>query len=368
MDVTAWWATVTGGGERAAPTVDASLAALLGVLAALGARESAGDHGMRLGAAGFALVVVAAAALAVRRRWPLAALGVSVAATLGHLALGYPYSSILQLAAVAAYSAGAWRAPRVSGAAVLAAVVVTLPAASATGRLVLLPAAWLVAPWLAGVAVRAYRGAARRAAEAEERQRQYRERLLFAQEVHDVVGHSLAVINLQAGVALHVLDRRPERAAEALRAMRQASDQALRELRATLEPLDEPPAGLARVADLVEAVNHGGLHATLLIAGARPQVPPAVEVAGYRIVREALTNVVRHAAAERATVRLDYAPESVTVTVSDEGKGPAGPIAEGRGLAGMRERAGAVGGTLAAGPRAAGGFEVRAELPLRSAR
>jgi len=156
-------------------------------------------------------------------------------------------------------------------------------------------------------------------------------RLRTAQEVHDIVGHSLAVINMQAGVALHVLDRRPERAAEVLRTVRKTSAQALAEVRVAL---------------------------------GRPAVPAAVDLAGYRIVQESLTNVVRHAAASRAAVEVVYDDGMVTVTVTDDGRGPRASAGTGRGLVGMRERAAAVGGSLTAGAGPAGGFQVRAALPL----
>ncbi|MEV5691605.1 sensor histidine kinase [Micromonospora globbae] len=382
----AWWAARTRGGVRAVLAVDGSLALVLGALAALGAWDAAGDRGMRLGVAGVALVGVAAAGLVVRRVWPLAALGLSLAATLAYLALGYPYSPILQLASVAAYTVGAWCPKRVSLTAVAAAVAVYLPVAWSSGGTPWpafgvgpLAVVWLVVPWSVGTAVRAYRRVRARAADAERREHVYQERLRIAQEVHDVVGHSLAVINMQAGVALHVLERRPQRAAQALRAVRQTSAQALEELRAALAPLAEPDgrsraepdrrpvADLARVPELVEAVNQGRLRVTLVVEGHRRVLPAAVELAGYRIVQESLTNVVRHAEADRATVRLAYGDDALRVTVSDDGRGPATGDGAGRGLVGMRERAAAVGGTFAAGAGADGGFEVRAVLPVTRA-
>jgi signal transduction histidine kinase len=201
----------------------------------------------------------------------------------------------------------------------------------------------------------------------------------MAREVHDVVGHSLAVISMQAGVALHVLERRPERAAESLRAVRETSAQALAELRATLSAR-EPLPGLDRVPDLIAAVRAGGLPVTLTVRGDPTPVPAAVDLAAYRVIQESLTNVVRHAGPCRATVRVDYHPNRVTVTVADNGRGAPPGVggregavvvgggrgvagSAGRGLAGLRERAEGVGGTLVAGPGVVGGFEVCAVLP-----
>lgn len=377
----AWWSAWTGGGTRAVLAVDVPLALMLGGLAALGSWEAAADHGLRLGPAGFGLVVVATAALAVRRRWPLVALGVSLGATLAYLTLGYPYSSILQLTAAAAYSVGAWCSGRVSLAAVLVSVGIHVSIGSWLGGTpwpafgtVPLALVWLVLPWLAGVAVRGYRRVRERAAEAERQGHAYRERLRMAQEVHDIVGHSLAVINMQAGVALHVLDRRPERAAEVLRTVRETSAQALAELRFALgdpawtavgpEPGRRPLPGLEGLAALVEATEHDGLTVRLVVSGQRMALPAAIDLTGYRTVQESLTNVVRHAAANRATVEIGYGPDAVTVTVTDDGRGPAPAAGAGRGLVGMRERVTAVGGTLTTGPGPAGGFRVHAVLPL----
>ena len=248
-------------------------------------------------------------------------------------------------------------------------------------QLGVVPAAllWLGLPWTIGVGVRAYRRVAARAAEAERRGYLYAEQLRIAREVHDVVGHSLTVINLQSGVALHVLPKRPERAEQAVRAVRETSARALDELRAALAPLSAPsggpgvpeisapgraPApGLDRVADLIEAVNHGAVRAAFTVDGTPAELPAAVELAGYRIVQESLTNVARHAGPCRASVRLVYGPDTLSVTVTDDGTGNAARSAAGRGLPGMRERAIALGGTFTAGPRPGGGFEVRAVLP-----
>lgn len=342
---------------------------------------------MALGPAGYLLVAAAVAGLVVRRRSPLVALGVSFAAAMVYLGLGYPYGPILQLASIAMYSVAAWSPQRVSVIALVVTVPVYLCYAWWSGGtpwrgfgIVPVAGVWLVLPALIGMAAHGYRRVRQRAVHAERQGHIYQERLRIAREVHDVVGHSLAVINMQAGVALHVLDRRPQRAVESLRAVRRTSAQALEELRAVLAPLaaqqagdqpdadghHRPPPGLDQIAELVTAVNQGGLPAALEVSGPRPAaLPRAVDLAGYRIVQEALTNTVRHAAATSVTVRLSFQPHDVLLTVTDNGRGGARE-GSGRGLAGMRERAVALGGDLAAGPGNAGGFEVRARLPLMS--
>ncbi len=356
----AWWAAYHRAGARGVLLADAALALVVGGLAAEGSWSSAAGHGIRLGWAGYALVALATAGLAVRRRWPLAALAVAYGAAVAYLAIGYPYGPVLQVASLAMYTVAAWCPRAVSLSALAVTVGGYLPLAWPTSLAT--AALWLGLPWVVGAVARGYRRIRARAAAAERRGDVYAERLRIAREVHDVVGHSLAVISMQAGVALHVLERRPDRAAESLRAVRETSAQALAELRATLSA-DDPPPGLDEVPGLVAAMRAGGLPVTLAVRGEPAAVPQAVALAGYRVVQESLTNVVRHAGDCRVSVRLEYRPDAVAVSVTDDGRGGP-PAGTGRGLAGLRERAAAVGGTLAAGPGPACGFEVRALLPL----
>jgi signal transduction histidine kinase len=235
----------------------------------------------------------------------------------------------------------------------------------------------LLPPWAIGTVVRLGRESARRAQQEETRRRSYEERLRVAREVHDVVGHGLAVINLQAGVALHVVGRRPEQAEVALAAIKQASRDALEELRGTLAVFRQaeavsgdgawrPAPGLGQLEALVAAMGEGGLPVDLVVTGDRAGLPVAVDLAAYRIVQESLTNVVRHAGPATATVRVGCEPGAVVLEITDTGRGraPGAARAGGHGIAGMRERAAAVGGTLEAGPIADGGFRVRARLPF----
>ncbi|TDD14454.1 sensor histidine kinase [Nonomuraea diastatica] len=196
------------------------------------------------------------------------------------------------------------------------------------------------------------------------------ERLRIARELHDSLTHSISIIKVQAGVAIHLARKRGEEVPAALLAIQEAGGDAMRELRATLEVLrdagDEPAAsGLDRLGDLVERARSTGLPTTVTISGERHELPREVDTAAYRIVQEALTNVSRHAGGAAAAVRIDYGAGELVVQVDDDGTAdPDTPPTPGVGLRGMRERVTALGGRLRAGPRPEGGFTVRAELPL----
>jgi DNA-binding NarL/FixJ family response regulator len=200
-----------------------------------------------------------------------------------------------------------------------------------------------------GWSVRIGRESAALRREEQARRRVYEERLRVAQEVHDVVGHGLAAITMQADIALHMLPSRPEQAPIALAAIVKAGRAALDELRATLTAVrEEPTPGVPGLADLVERMSGTGLEVTLAVAGTVQALPEAVDRTAYRIVQEALTNVLRHAGATRASVDIAYGRE-VVVTVRDDGRN-ALVYAPGHGIAGMAARAEALGGALAAGP------------------
>jgi signal transduction histidine kinase len=214
-----------------------------------------------------------------------------------------------------------------------------------------------------------------RARDEEARIRAYEERLRIAREVHDVVAHGLAVINMQAGVGLHVLDRRPEKARDALARIKEASKHALDDLRGTLavfrmpEDAIEPRTpwpGLGRLDELIAGMRESGLSVNLAVTGEGGDLPAHVDLAAYRIVQESLTNVLRHAGPIEATVRVDRRHSEVAIEITDDGAGcpSASASGGGHGIAGMQERALAVGGSLEAGPRPEGGFRVRAQLPI----
>jgi signal transduction histidine kinase len=226
--------------------------------------------------------------------------------------------------------------------------------------------AWVIVPLALGLGVRVGRESVARERAEELRRHAYEERLRIAQEVHDVVGHGLAAINMQAEIALHVLPKRPEHAQTALQAISRTSKEALDELRATLTVLrrdGDVRLGLARLDEIVARLEGAGVPVTVTVRGARRSLPDDVDLAGYRIVQEALTNVLRHAGAAPATVQVEYRPDTVTIEVIDTGGAPAEPNTDGHGLAGMRERVAALGGQFEAGPRADRGFRVYACLP-----
>jgi signal transduction histidine kinase len=241
---------------------------------------------------------------------------------------------------------------------------------------------WLVAAVAVGQAFRQWeayvREAEERAADAERtreevaRRRAVEERLRIARELHDSLTHTISVIKVQAGVAVHLARKRGEQVPEALLAIQEASGEATRELRTTLGVLRdvaEPPAnGLDRLPDLVERARAAGLPATVTITGEQRPLPAEIERAAYRIVQEALTNVSRHAGPASATIRINYLDGGLAVQVDDDGLAtPAHAPVPGIGLLGMRERVSALGGRLTAEPRPEGGFTVRAELPVPEA-
>lgn len=201
------------------------------------------------------------------------------------------------------------------------------------------------------------------------------ERMRIARELHDVVAYSFATISVQAGVGAHVADESPDKAAEALRAIKAISGEASREMRAILGVLRRPGAGdaplhgLARLDTLAATTTGAGLPTRVVVSGRARSLPPAVDRAAYRIVQEALTNALRHAGPASAAVTVGYEPDRLVILVLDDGRRPERSHREpevggGHGIDGMRERALALGGDLEAGPQPAGGFRVRASLPV----
>ncbi len=200
----------------------------------------------------------------------------------------------------------------------------------------------------------------------------HEERLRIAYEVHDVIAHSIASISVQAGVAAYVLERRPEKAKEALDAIKQTASGTLRELRLVLgalraddgDPDDrDPVASLDRLPELTRMARTAGLRTDVTVVGAPTVLPTAIELAAYRIIQEALTNVIRHAGASAVAIELAYRTDELHVTVSDNGSGTTDFEGSGSGIAGMRERARTLGGRLDAG-RFDGGFRVVCRLPV----
>lgn len=313
-----------------------------------------------------ALVATAAVALVLRRRQPVWTLVVTTTATATYLALGHPYGPVLLSLAVAVFAIARHRPTREaalwsSGAfvALLVHLFTQPPGGSAVAGVV--PAAtWVVLPFTIGWARQVLADArARSRADADERLVQA-ERVRLAQEVHDVVGHGLAAIQMQADIALHVRAARPGQPEEALRAISAASAEALEELRTTLSTLrpedsgapDDsraPTPGVARLGALCERVRAAGVEVDLEVSGVDAALPAATDLAVYRIVQESLTNVVKHSAHPRAEVRVGRDEDAVTVTVTNQDLHADDHVA-GLGITGMRHRATQLGGELTHGP------------------
>jgi signal transduction histidine kinase len=242
----------------------------------------------------------------------------------------------------------------------------------------LFTAGWLVSAGIGAVAVVQWqahvREVERRAEEAERtrdevaRRRAVEERLRIARELHDSLTHSISVIKLQAGVAAHLARKNGEEPSAALLAIQEASNDAVRELRSTLDVLrrdeDLNGSGLDQLPALVERARSSGLPTTCTVTGDRRPLPPGVDQAAYRVVQEALANVTRHAGKATATVQVTYEARTLSVRVDDDGAGSQRPPVPGYGLVGMRERVTALGGRLRAEPGAGRGFTVLAELPV----
>lgn len=235
---------------------------------------------------------------------------------------------------------------------------------------------WLVAAVAIAEAAREWRQnlaqaearatAAERTREEVARRRVAEERVRIARDLHDSLTHAISVIRVQVGVAVHLARKRGEDVPQALLAIQEASGDAVRELRGTLDVLrdDDHRPGLDLLDDLVDRVRGAGLQVRLTVGGQRRDLPDEVDLTAYRIVQESLTNVARHAGTAAAHVRVTYLPDSLTVQVDDDGAAdPKRPIKRGTGLTGMAERVENLGGRLRAMPRPEGGFTVRADLP-----
>jgi signal transduction histidine kinase len=329
--------------------------------------------------------------LAARRRYPGAVLGIGVASGLAVAALGVSPIVLGIAILVAVYSVAAYGSRWVSLAGLAAAELGSAAVQLTPGRFqaptVVSNALVIGAAWLLGHFVgvrRAYTARLEQAAELERtraelaRRAVAAERLRLARELHDVVAHSISVIAVQSGVGAHVASTQPEEAAKALAAIEVTSRAALVELRRLLgvlrqdgEPQGDlaPVPGLADLDRLLAEVAKTGLAVRLRVEGTRPELPAGVDLSAYRIVQEALTNVVKHAGPARAQVVVGYGDQEVTVVVTDDGRGVTAPTGDGRaevghGLIGMRERVQVFGGDLEVGPRPGGGFRVAARLPL----
>jgi signal transduction histidine kinase len=348
------------------------------------------DDGRRPDALGWTLLLACHVPLAWRRRRPLLVLLAIVACVAPYHALDNTHTAPTPATYIALYTVAVTGRPLrtvlVGVGVITLSTSVMLTVSMHEALRVLQISGWVVAVLFLGADVRFYRQyvasiveraeRAERTREEEARRRVAEERLRIARDLHDLLAHTITLIGVQTSVAAHVLSADPERldretVAKALDDIAETCRSARGELRTTLEVLREhgspdargPLPGLDGLTDLAEAARLAGarVEQTVRIR----QAPPAVGAAAYRIVQEALTNAVRHAGPEPA-VRVDLVERegALHLSVSDDGTGPAPGGTPGFGLVGMRERARSVGGTLDAGPRTGGGFEVTAVLPL----
>jgi signal transduction histidine kinase len=342
----------------------------------------------------FAVAALCILPLVLRRRFPVTVLVVVSAATVLYQVLGFMFPPSLVIAGVlvALYTAGTVldrrRLALIAVPCAAAVVATSLPGWGSPmfwADLVRTIAVLAVAAAL-GDATRNRRAyieeveerasEAERTREEEARRRVDEERLRIARELHDVTAHSLSIVAVQSGVALHVLDTDPAAARTALTAIRETSRDSLNELRGMLGVLRSsgdaagdaplaPTPGLARLDDLIRPLRDAGLAVEVTGTPVGDPLPAIVDSSAYRIVQEALTNVLRHAGSASVVVRLERTDDALSVEVADDGSGSAARVeAEGHGIAGMRERALALGGTFEAGPRAGGGWRVAAVLPF----
>jgi signal transduction histidine kinase len=345
---------------------------------------------------GYALVLLHTLPLVARRRFPGAVLVLSVASGLAFAAIGLPPFFLGPAILVAIYSVAAYGSRWVS----LAGLVVAEVGLAAAPRTPLKPGTQelvgfmgiLAAAWLLGHFAHNYRAYAARLEERTAELEQAREelarravteeRLRLARELHDVVAHAMSVIAVQSGVGAHVADSQPEEVGKALAAIEATSRDALTELRRLLGVLRQdgdpqasltPVPGLANLEGLLAELAKAGLAVKLRVEGRPAPLPAGLDLSAYRIVQEALTNVVKHAGPAHAQVTIRYRDHDVAVEVTDNGRGVGAVAGDGRrgtghGLIGMRERVAAFGGDLEVGPRPGGGFRVAARLPLATER
>jgi signal transduction histidine kinase len=421
------------GGSRRPPARDIAIAVVITVIAVVAAYGEAhpttpgayftGTHHLpHTPTAALLLVALGGAVLAWRHRYPRLVVCAATAATVAYTLPGWENGVALLLPAVGLVTVATRFPVRHSVAWAIAVTVVLMAATAAnnplgrySGGFWIIPANDAVALFV-GIAIanRSYVHSARmqeaRQAALDAQRRVEEERLRIARELHDVVAHTMATITVQAAAATQLLRDRPDEAADCLKAIRAASKDGLRELRAILEvlrtaagdgdePADptQPTPGLSRLDALVAGVRAAGLPVTVTVTGRQRDLPAVTDLSAFRIVQEALTNAIRHAGPATAAVTVDYGADVLSVEVTDTGRGltdhaaeaayrafvigaglqdpapaartldpgavtPAGTV--GHGLRGMRERAAAAGGTIDIGPRPAGGFRVTARLPL----
>jgi signal transduction histidine kinase len=372
--------------------VDLAIAAHLFAVTVLTTVHGPGYLGGHLSPFGLVTAATTCGALALRRRFPFPALAVTITGAEAYLAVSASTELVLAAPLIALYTVADRVGRRTSlTIGVLAVVAVSLvhlvlrpSSVYGPGNLALAALGGLAIAagdatrnrraYLAEVEARARHAEVSR--EAEARRRVTEERLRIARDLHDVLGHHIALISVQAGVAGHVLTSQPAVAGEALDHVQQASRAALDDLRDTIGLLrapDEPAApvepthALDRLPELITSFTRSGLRVAHTVSGAERPVPRALGTTAYRVIQESLTNVRKHSGCAAARVELGYTPRALRILVEDNGSAVSHKDGGGHGIAGMRERVAAVGGRLRAGPRPGGGFRVTAVLPWATA-
>lgn len=333
--------------------------------------------------AAIVLLVATSAALVLRRKYPGWVLVFVKFATLIYLLLDYPKGPNF-LAIILAFFSAVLQGRRLIAWLVLAGEFVLFPwlpyvlgsePAPTSTRLLGLAGWLLVLAAAAEIAHHRQQRIIRSQDEAAQR-RASEERLRIAQELHDVLGHNISLISVQAGVALHLMDKQPEHARTALAVIHGASKESLKELRSVLEvlrqadeePARAPSAGLASLDELVARASDAGMRVHTEVRGALTELPVAVDLAAFRIIQEALTNVLRHSGQTTARICICRSAHELTVQIDNPSKGgvSTGGDGSGQGILGMRERAAALGGLVETGPCPGIGFRVLARLPIDS--
>ncbi len=383
---------ISGLGARQ-DVIDVAVAVVLCAAAvAIAASTTTGSRGLDV--IGVALLLLQTLPLAVRRRFPIAVIWLTGLSVTAYVVLGYPGSIGGFGNVIAFYTVAVRLGRKASGVSIAIASVCIVVGASVSFATALIPpqilawnliaylGTWIVADTIRGRRIRAEEELVLAAAEAREREDRALlavadERARIARELHDVVAHHVTVMVVQAGAARRSMDSSPADAREALAAVESVGRTTLEEMRRILGvlragPDDEtlqPQPGVDRLPALIAQTRDAGLPVDLAVEGTPRALPPGIDLTAYRIVQEALTNTLKHAGRASATVRLRYEPDRFAIEVADDGRGAAAlpGDAGGHGLVGMRERVGLFGGRLEAGPRASGGYAVRAVLPLDGA-
>ncbi|MQY18028.1 hypothetical protein NRB20_10970 [Nocardia sp. RB20] len=381
------------------------LPAVVAAVVQVGAGGQANAHWHGSGARaldvlGYVLLLVGPGLLLLRRAYPRAVFYAVLGVTLAYLALGYGYGPVFLALVIAFLAAGhrgsrwytypvvplgyllmVWPAPLVRGHPTnywqIVGLFAWLSVLVALAEGIRQRRAVVIARWQRAEAAQRNEQAERARAEAEREQRATRERLAIARELHDVLAHSLSLINVQSSVALELLDRKPEQAATALAAIKSASRDALGEVHALLqsiragtETVAAPTSPAVRIGDpdaLLAPARTAGLDVRTEVTGDPVRLPAVLDVAAARIVQESLTNVLRHAPGASAVVGVHYSPTELTLTI--ENTAPTNTpqpstTPGGNGIPGMIERAHALNGTLSANPLPTNGFRVTAHLPI----